>query len=294
MQESINLGIPTYWSSPEFILNTNTPNCIRVVLVKENAQNFPMDWIEVMPSIFQHLHYRIDPPIDATYLSLIQQLLERGFNEDQIKSPPQILKYQSEKIPPLALKAFTPKIQVIDADIQLSHTQLSIIQHEFASDPFVVTKPLNLAQSLGVKKFPTPKSESEWKQLITAETEQFTKGLLIQEYLPEVNEGEVRLWFAGGEFIGSLKKYPKKNDFRVLIDEGSKVEAYVLSESESLTAQKIGAVLKEQGVALAAIDLIGGKISDYNISSPGLLVQLEAVHGGKNFAKIILEKLYLL
>ena len=96
------------------------------------------------------------------------------------------------------------------------------------------------------------------------------------------------MWFAGEKFNSALKKYPKTGDFPVLIDEGSKVSAYTLSRDEEKIATDIGKTLKKQGILLAAIDLIGNKICDYNITSPGLLVQLEQVHGGKNFAKEIL------
>ena len=96
------------------------------------------------------------------------------------------------------------------------------------------------------------------------------------------------MWFAGERFIAALKKHPKAGDFRVLIDEGSRVESYTLNSYEEKIASDIGRTLKKQGILLAAIDLIGDKICDYNITSPGLLVQLEKVHGGKNFAREIL------
>jgi glutathione synthase len=112
----------------------------------------------------------------------------------------------------------------------------------------------------------------------------------VQEYLPGIQQGEVRMWFAAGEFIAALKKYPKTGDFKVLIDEGSRIEAYHLNSSEQLAAAEVGAILKKQRVAMAAIDFIDGKISDYNITSPGLLIQLEQVHG-RNFAGEVLNKI---
>jgi len=164
------------------------------------------------------------------------------------------------------------------------------LQNLFAHDTEIVSKPLHLAQSIGVKKHSTPKNHHEWHELLKSLTVNFTQEVLIEEYLPEINQGEVRMWFAGEKFIAALKKFPKNGDFRVLIDEGSKVAAHSLTTEEEAIAIKIGKSLKNQGIFLAAIDLIGNKICDYNITSPGLLVQLEQVHGGKNLAKEILNQ----
>jgi glutathione synthase len=149
---------------------------------------------------------------------------------------------------------------------------------------------MNLAQSIGVKKWSVPKSAESFIEILKAETLNWTIPILVEEYLAEIANGEVRMWFAFGKFIAALKKHPKAGDFRVLIDEGSKVEAYTLSADEVSIAEEVGRSLVKQGVGMAAIDFISGKICDYNLTSPGLLIQLETVHG-KNLAKDIIEAL---
>ncbi len=293
MQEALNLGISCYWSAPDFILKSKSLNKLCVVPVIGSAQSFPFNEVELDSSKFHHIHYRIDPPVDFNYKLLLDQLISRGVQKGQIKNPPDILKDQSEKIPPPPLRIYAPRMHVTEESSNgaLNNADLTAILTLFKDDAWVVTKPLNLAQSMGVKKYAVPQRESEWIQLIKTETENFSKGMVIQEYLAEVNDGEVRVWYAAGDIVACLKKFPKTGDFRVLIDEGSKVAAYFLTEKEETIALEVGRVLRTQGVLMAAIDFIGGKISDFNITSPGLLVQLEEVHGGKNFAKIIIEKL---
>lgn len=222
--------------------------------------------------------------MDFNYISLVDALLSRGVSEQQILNPPALIKYQSEKVPPPALAAHSPLLKVVFSKQDALEAQKLFGQH-----PMIVTKPMNNAQSIGVKKWETPQTESAWLSLFDNETHGFTSPILVEEYLPMINEGEVRMWFAFGKFIAALKKYPAQGDFRVLIDSGSRVTAYDLNPSEMLAAEAVGEVLKKQGAALAAIDFIGSKISDYNITSPGLLTQLEQVHGGKNFARQILD-----
>ncbi len=289
MLEAINMGIPTYWSASDQLFSTTIPGHVMALdlsthskdlgsldLSQSKLQPFPL-------SIFQQIHDRIDPPVDELYRKIIDQLIAHGAKKSQILNPPELLKNQSEKVPPLDLFEYTPRMQIIQNEIDIH-----LLEKLFSNDLEIVSKPLHLAQSIGVEKHPVPKNSSDWKHLISKLTNQYTQEILIEEFLPEINLGEVRMWFAGSQLIAALKKFPKSGDFRVLIDEGSRVAAYHLSDEEKIIAQKIGLSLQKQGILLAAVDLIGNKICDYNITSPGLLVQLEQVHGGKNFAKEIL------
>lgn len=289
--EAMNLGIESYWSGSDFILDAS-PSRIYAYPIEPNfiQKLNPLDLrtrVELDVSKFHHLHYRIDPPVDFNYISLLKKLKERGFTEAQILNPPTLISTQSEKVPPPQLQDLTPLLKVIQ-------------NPEDAMDAFkmfqghreLVSKPLNLAQSIGVKKWPNPTQWNEFEIQVRQDTQDYQTPILLEEYLPGVMEGEVRMWFAGGEFIAALKKFPKSGDFRVLMDEGSRTSAYQLGSEEMLSAKKVGETLKSQGVALAAIDFISGKISDYNITSPGLLIQLEKLHG-QNFAKEVLTRLYL-
>jgi len=290
IQEATTMGIQTFWSASDLVLNTQSKGKLNVFpcqtpLTSSNPPNFSTGSIEMEPSAFHLIHYRVDPPVDFNYISLVDAILERD-NQARIVSPPNALKHQSEKLPPPELSQYSPRLQAIYTEKEVGSAYA-----KFKDDAIAVIKPLNEAQSKGVKKLTLPASGEAFESLLRSETANFTMPIVIEEYLPQVDQGEVRIWFACGEVVAALKKFPKTGDFRVLIDEGSRVEAYSLSESEAEVAQAVGAVLQKQGVLLAAIDFIGGKISDYNITSPGLLVQLEEVHGGKNFARTILERL---
>lgn len=289
MQEAINMGIPTFWTASDQVLHAGTSGQIMAIELKNSLAALASEKLklESFPlSMFQQIHYRIDPPVDASYCKLIDDLLAAGANKTQILNPPELIKNQSEKIPPADLSAHSPRMKVIQSEKDLAE-----IQSQFARDAQIVSKPLHLAQSIGVALHQTPKTSAEWRTLMETLTQNFKQEILIEEYLPAIHQGEVRLWFAGEKFIAALKKYPKSGDFRVLIDEGSRIAAHTLNKEEEAIATDIGRSLKRQGILLAAVDLIGNKICDYNITSPGLLIQLETVHGNQNFAKEILSVL---
>lgn len=276
-QEALNLGVPSYWSASDFILNPLNSSRFQAGI---DSTKF----VELEPSKIRQLHYRVDPPVNSNYLDLLEKIVQRIGDESRVLNPPAILRSQSEKLVPPPLSRLAPDTLVIRDEVSLN-TALK----QFADRESWVTKPLNQAQSKGVKLWHRTKCKSP-EQDLRAETDGLNTPIVIQEYLPAIHQGELRMWFAAGHFIAALKKFPRDGDFRVLIDEGSKIEAYTLSAKELTVAEEVGATLRSQGVALAAVDFIGGKISDYNITSPGLLVQLEAAHG-RNYAREILTHL---
>ncbi len=288
-QEASNLGVSSYWSGSDFILNGSKNSLMVVPVGPDFIQNFNASrtpqCLEMDASSFQQIHFRVDPPVDGQYQALLSAISERTGAPSLILNPALLISQQSEKLPPPDLLHLAPKHCIV--------TDSSLVSKafkKFSEDDGFVTKPMNLAQSVGVKQWRRPESEAEFSTILAGESEDFSRPILVEEFLPGIHGGEVRMWFAMGNFVAALKKYPKSGDFRVLIDEGSKVEPYLLSGDEQAISKEVGASLKRQGIALAAIDFISGKICDYNITSPGLLVQLEAVHQ-KNLAQTVIENL---
>ena len=289
MKECIRLNVPTYWSSSDFILNTQSLTSVKLCLW-DGKSDSPSTPLEVDSSKIHRYHYRPDPPVDLRYLSNLKNLEDR-VGKDRILNPPDLLR-QSEKLLPESLKDLSPLGFVIQDVESMKRAKLGLEGH-ILSDPRLVVKPMNAAQSIGVELFMGSSSESEWISYFSTKTHNWTVPVLVQEYLANIEKGETRLWFSNGKFIAALKKYPISGDFRVQIDRGSKVEAYSLSPTEQNIAEMVGKTLHHQKAALAAIDLIGEKISDYNITSPGLLVQLEEVHG-MNFSERIINELLIM
>jgi glutathione synthase len=116
--------------------------------------------------------------------------------------------------------------------------------------------------------------------------------VILQEFFPGIAEGEKRLWFIDGTLLSYAKKLPMQGDFRVDLDQGSQVVSCELTRAEKLAAQKIGRHLRKRKIRLAAVDLIEGKITDFNFTSPGMIVQMEKL-SGENLAAKILKRLLL-
>ncbi|NDF15358.1 hypothetical protein EB061_08565 [bacterium] len=281
-QEANFRGIASWWSSSDLVLGAKK-KLLRVIPI-ERAPDTDFA-IDLDPAEFSQIHFRVDPPVDDSYRKLIADIVGRGAKPDQILNPPGIIGTQTEKLPPPELLDLSPAHHRIDSvnDMKLAYTAAARWES-------FVTKPMNLAQSVGVKRWPAAGTLSQFIAIMEEEVSRFGFPLLVEEFLPGIAAGETRLWFAMGQLIGALRKHPVPGDFRVLIDSGSRIEAHNPTLPEQEAARRIGLALRRQKVALAAVDLIDGRICDYNITSPGLLVQLEEVHQ-KNLAREVIEKL---
>lgn len=289
-EEAANLGIPTWWSASDWIFRNGDDTWLAAPvqagpLRTESA--FLPDRLEAIPaSSFRQIHDRLDPPVNGAYIETARRLDQARGAGEGLLNPFDLITGHSEKLPLPDLLHLAPK-----------HVMVRLESDFAAAIEFVrdrrefVSKPMNLAQSIGVRRHATPDSDEEIHLLIERICSEFSGPVLLQEYLPGVNRGEIRLWFAMGTFVAALKKHPLPGDFRVLIDAGSKVEACFLSGEQLQNAEEIGASLRKNRIALAAVDLISDRISDFNITSPGLLVQLEEVHG-RNFAGPIIRALW--
>jgi glutathione synthase len=236
------------------------------------------------PSEFRSLQYRTDPPVDLRYLQPLQLLTLGLGSRSRIVNPPAVLTLSNEKLEAAWLGDLMPPGVVA--------SQWEPIDRFGTVEGKAVLKPLHLAQSLGVEllDWEAPGGAARARELVAKATEGFTRPILVQRFLPGIQDGEQRLWFLDGKLLAFIRKLPKEGDFRVNMDQGSRLAKTSLNAAEKKAATKISARLKAQKIRLAAVDLIEGKVTDFNFTSPGLIVQMEKALN-ENLAKPIVKAL---
>lgn len=286
-QESLELGTPSFWCNVQTIRwqnqsvladaceileigKTRDPSTIRLGAPKPTPINQ-----------FSSLQYRTDPPVDLAYLHPLQ-LIRLGLDaETELVNPIDALFLANEKLEAVFLRDFFPETCVSS---QWNHLK------EFGlNEGKTVLKPLHLAQSKGIELLDWKDQENARKKIETA-TESFTRPVLLQRYLAGIQNGETRLWFLDGKLLASAKKLPLEGDFRVNIDQGSRLAPHRPTLTEMKASAEIGQRLRGLKVRLAAVDMIENFITDFNLTSPGLITQMEEVCG-KNLAKIVVRAL---
>jgi glutathione synthase/RimK-type ligase-like ATP-grasp enzyme len=84
--------------------------------------------------------------------------------------------------------------------------------------------------------------------------------------------------------IAAVKKVPKTGETIIDMDRGGTLARAKLGAREREAVRAIAKLLKKRKILFAAVDVIDGKITDFNHTSPGLLVPMEELLG-ENLAK---------
>ena len=242
------------------------------------------------PSAFDSIHWRMDPIVDATYLHplMLLTLSLRSSSRTKSRQPeivnlPAILHGLNEKLEPFAFDAAPPSVV---------SSQWEVLSRFGKKEGRAVVKPLDLCQSKGIALLSWESAQEIENAQATIQklTENFRRPVVLQRYLPEISDGELRAWFVDGKLLATARKFPVIGDFRVDIDQGSRMEPAKLSKRETTVVSAVSRHLKHLKIRLAAVDLIGGYVTDFNFTSPGLLRELELINQ-KNLARPIIEAL---
>ena len=111
--------------------------------------------------------------------------------------------------------------------------------------------------------------------------------VIIQDYVEGAEDGDVRVLMLNGKPIGAIRRKPAKGDARSNISAGGTVERYKLTKADKILCTKIGDKLVRDGIYYAGLDLIGGKLIEVNVMSPGALSEYNMLNKTKIQVPII-------
>jgi len=111
--------------------------------------------------------------------------------------------------------------------------------------------------------------------------------VILQDYVEGAEDGDVRVLMLNGKPIGAIRRRPAKGDARSNISAGGTVEKYKLTKSDKILCEKIGDKLVRDGIYYAGLDLIGGKLIEVNVLSPGTITDINKLNNVKIQSKIL-------
>lgn len=98
-----------------------------------------------------------------------------------------------------------------------------------------------------------------------------------QEYLPEATKGDMRFFLLDGEPIvidgkyAALQRVQPKGEIRSNIHQGAKAEITNVTEDTLKLVKKVSDKLRTDGMYFVGLDIVGDKIMEINVFSPGAL-----------------------
>jgi glutathione synthase len=96
----------------------------------------------------------------------------------------------------------------------------------------------------------------------------FREPWVTQKYLAAVKEGDKRIILVDGEFAGAINRVPAADDLRSNMARGGIATATALTAREREICERLKPALKQRRLLFAGIDVIGGLLTEINVTSP--------------------------
>ena len=113
--------------------------------------------------------------------------------------------------------------------------------------------------------------------------------IVAQEYLTRVLEGDKRVFVLGGEPIGAVRRIPQGGDFRANLHVGGLAVATELDARDREIAARVAPLLAEKDILFAGLDVIDGRLTEINVTSPTLVRELMRF-GGADLPKLFWDR----
>jgi len=111
--------------------------------------------------------------------------------------------------------------------------------------------------------------------------------VILQDYVEGAEKGDVRVLMLNGKPIGALRRVPAKGDVRSNISAGGSVEKYKLTKEDKHLCREVGRKLVKDGIYFAGLDIIGSKLIEINVLSPGTITDINRLYNVKTQVKVI-------
>jgi glutathione synthase len=226
------------------------------------AEEVAFDDVEV-------LWMRKDPPVDEAFLHATMILDRHDPSKTLALNTPANLRVANEKLWALFAADLYPRTLV-------SARREVLIREAEAMDKAVL-KPLAGAGGAGVMVF--DQGDRNLRAAVDLLTEDGKRPALVQEYLPAAREGDKRVILLGGEAIGAVLRVPKGNDHRANMHVGGSVVQCDVDDRDREIAARLKPKLLELGLHFAGIDVIGGHLTEVNVTSPTGVQEIDRLDG---------------
>lgn len=159
---------------------------------------------------------------------------------------------------------------------------LEIIQSD--SKEWVV-KPLNRRSGEGVIWITG--DECNIEQILKLSTHNEQEFVIVQEFLADVYQGDKRIFLVNGIPIGWMNRIPPPNDFRANIHLGATPEKCHLNNRDMEIIKRVSNELAKMDIPIACLDIIGGYLSEVNVTSPSGIPEINQITGKQHEGYIV-------
>jgi len=219
---------------------------------------------------FDTVLMRQDPPFDFEYLTATWLLERAVIGGARVFNDPRAIRDHSEKLAITEFPQYTP-----DTLAARDPGRLHAFIDEIGD---VVLKPLDGMG--GSQVFRVASHDPNRNVIVETLTQHGARTVMAQRYLPDVRDGDKRVLIIGGEVVPyALARIPREGETRANLAAGGRGVAMSLSEREWEIARSLAPILWARGLLIVGLDVIGGHLTEINVTSPTCMVEIAAQQG---------------
>jgi len=202
----------------------------------------------------KYLLVRQDPPFNLEYICSTL-ILDKIKKRVKVINDPAAIRNVSEKL-------FSTKYQKFMPDTIFSQN-IDEIRKFFKKHKKVIVKPINSYSGNNIHLF--TKFNLKFFQKFIKKHDH----IMCQKYLPNIKEGDKRVFLINGKVCGAISRIPKKGSFLSNLSKGAKPINVKLTNKEMKISKLISKDLKKDKIFFAGIDFIDEQLNgDINVTSP--------------------------
>ena len=223
---------------------------------------------------------RKDPPFDMDYIYATYLLEQAEDSGVLVMNKPSSLRDANEKLFALNFPDCIPET-LVSSNIEKLSEFISKIKT-------VVVKPLDGMG--GTDIFKLAKGDKNIEEVLLKITNQGSRYIMAQEFLPEIKDGDKRILLINGRPVDyALARIPAEGNFKGNLAAGAKGIGQPLSERDQYLCSQIAPMLIEKELMFVGLDVIGDYITEINVTSPTCIRELDSQFN-LNISSILLDE----
>jgi glutathione synthase len=211
---------------------------------------------------------RKDPPVDAAYVTTTQILAL--CRRDLVLNRPEGILTANEKLYALNFADLMPETRVTH-----SIATLREFMHELGGE--MIVKPLDGRGGEGI--FHVHEADRNLVSILEQSTTFESRRVMAQQYLPAVREGDKRLLLVDGEPLGAVMRVPAEGEHRANFHVGGSAAKTVLDANDRRIIERLAPSLRRDGLFFVGVDVIGGLLTEVNVTSPTGVQEVNTLEG---------------
>jgi glutathione synthase len=211
---------------------------------------------------------RKDPPVDGDYVAATQILLlcRRAL----VLNRPDTVIWANEKLYALQFPELMPETRVTRRIPEL-------VDFLAKMGGEMIVKPLGGKGGEGV--FHVRHDDRNLFSILETSTGFGTRWAIAQRYLPAVRQGDKRILLVDGDVLGAVLRVPAAGETRANLHVGGTPARAPLDEHDRRIVERLRPALLRDGLFFVGIDVIGGMLTEVNVTSPTGIQEIEALEG---------------